>query len=191
MDKILFVANIHKHFLAFHLPYIQWFKERGYEVHVAAGGDPNIVVPFVDKQFTLSIERNPFNFSNIKACRKLQAIINREHYHLIHCHTAMGAVVSRLAARKARAEGKCKVLYTAHGFHFFKGSPKRYWIMYYPMEKYLSRYTDAIITINQEDYDLVNTHKFRNGATYKIPGIGINTERLIISSPEIKQHLRQ
>lgn len=191
MKKILFVANIHKHFLAFHQPHIEWLKKQGYEVHVAAGGDPDIPVPVADKQFTLSIERNPFNISNIKACRELSTIIEKERYCLVHCHTAMGSVVARWAARKARSRGRLKVLYTAHGFHFFKGSPKRYWLMYYPMEKLLSRYTDAIITINQEDFDLVKTHNFHNKDTYKIPGIGINTKRLMPTSPELKQCLRR
>lgn len=191
MKKVLFVANIHKHFLAFHLPYIQWFKDQGCEIHVAAGGDPNVTVPIADRQFTIPIERSPFSCANIRACWELRTIIDREQYCLIHCHTAMGSVVARFAARKARTKGRLKVLYTAHGFHFFKGSPKRYWMIYYPIEKYLSRYTDAIITINQEDYDLVKTNGFHNQETYKIPGIGINTERLIITSPEIRQQLRQ
>ena len=78
MKKILFVANIHKHFLAFHLPYMQWFKNQGYKVHVVAGGDADVVVPIADKQFTLPIERSPFKVSNIRACSKLSSIIKRE-----------------------------------------------------------------------------------------------------------------
>ncbi|MFS2346008.1 glycosyltransferase family 4 protein [Bacteroides xylanisolvens] len=191
MKKILFVANIHKHFLAFHLPYMQWFKNQGYKVHVVAGGDADVVVPIADKQFTLPIERSPFKVSNIRACSKLSSIIKREQYCLVLCHTAMGAVVARWAARKVRSKGCLKVLYTAHGFHFFKGSPKRYWWMYYPMEKFLSRYTDAIITINQEDFNLVKTHGFHNKDTYKIPGIGINTKRLLSTSLELRHRLRQ
>ena len=191
MKKVLFVANIHKHFLAFHLPYIQWFKEQGYEVHVAAGGDRSVVVPNANKMFYLSLERHPFKVANIKAYKELRHIIEAEDYCLVHCHTAMGAVVARLAARRERAKGYLKVLYTAHGFHFFKGSPKQYWLMYYPMERYLSRYTDAIITINQEDYELVRTRGFRNRDTYKIPGIGINTERLIVTDEETRHSLRR
>lgn len=185
------MANIHKHFLAFHLPYIQWFKEQGYEVHVAAGGDRSVVVPNANKMFYLSLERHPFKVANIKAYKELRHIIEAEDYCLVHCHTAMGSVVARLAARRERAKGHLKVLYTAHGFHFFKGGPKQYWLMYYPMERYLSRYTDAIITINQEDYELVRTRGFRNRDTYKIPGIGINTERLIVTDEETRHSLRR
>ena len=151
--KILFVASIHKHFLAFHLPYINWLKDNGCIVHVAANGTDK--VPNVDKQWNVCIERNPFSLNNIKAVNCLKKIIEENSYDLVHCHTAMGAVVARLAARENRNRGITKVLYTAHGFHFFKGSPKRYWLMYYPMEKFLLKYTDGIITINNEDYNLV------------------------------------
>jgi len=189
MKKILFVANIHKHFLAFHLPYIKWFKENGYEVHVAAN-DGSVIVPMVDKQWNICIERNPFNKNNIKAYRELKSIVEKEKYCLVTSHTAMGGVLARLASRKARKNFGLKVLYTAHGFHFFKGSPKFYWLMYYPMEKLLSRYTDALITINQEDYDLVKSHGFKNKATYKIPGIGFNADRLKKENEGQKKDLR-
>jgi len=146
--KVLFVANIHKHFKAFHLPYIQLLKELGYEVHVCAN-DGTTEIYQADKQFNLPINRSPFSLSNIYATRQLKKIIAQEQYQLIHCHTAMGSVVARIAARVFR-KGCVKVLYTVHGFHFYKGSPGHYWWMYYPMEKYLSRFTDAIITIDRK-----------------------------------------
>ncbi|MEA5112139.1 putative glycosyltransferase EpsD [bioreactor metagenome] len=187
--KILFVANIHKHFLAFHLPYIKWFQENGYEVHVAANDD-SVIVPLVDKQWNICIERNPFSRNNVKAYRELKSIVEKEKYCLVTSHTAMGGVLARLASRKARKNFGLKVLYTVHGFHFFKGSPKSYWLLYYPMEKFLSRYTDAIITINQEDLELVKSHSFKNKATYIIPGIGFNADRLKKVNEDQKQALR-
>src|SRR5690554_337423 len=173
--KILFVANIHKHFRAFHIPYIQYLQDQGYEVHVAAN-DGETRVDEADKQFDICIDRNPFSLANIKAMRVLKNIIKSEDYSLIHCHTAMGSVVARLAAKSFRKKG-LKVLYTAHGFHFYKGSPKKFWWLYYPMEKYLSRYTDGIITINREDYDLVKNRNFKNEYSFLTSGVGINTTR--------------
>lgn len=190
MKKILFVANIHKHFLAFHLPYIQWFKDKGYEVHVAAGGDRNIKVPVADKVYYLSLERSPFSINNIKACHELKSIIEQEKYCLLHCHTAMGAVISRIAGKEFRDKIGLKILYTAHGFHFYKNSPTRYWFMYYPMEYYLSKYTDAIITINAEDYNLVLNRKFKNKYTFKTHGVGINIDRLRVTSDPLRKELR-
>lgn len=184
-NKVLFVANIHKHIRAFHIPYIQYLQKQGYEVHVAAN-DGTTRIEEADKQFDLPISRNPFSFNNIKAIYFLYKIIKAERYCLVHCHTAMGAVVARLAAKQFRKSG-LKVLYTAHGFHFFKGSSIIYWILYYPMEKYLSLYTDGIITINQEDYKLIKNKKFRNKLTFQINGVGINTRRLHIPDFEHNQ----
>jgi glycosyltransferase EpsD len=188
--NILFVANIHKHFTAFHLPYIKWFKENGYEVHVAAN-DGETRVPLADKQWDICIERNPLSRRNISAYKQLKYIIEKEKFCLVTSHTAMGGVLARLAGRSARKNEGLKMLYTAHGFHFFKGAPKLYWLKYYPIEKFLSRYTDAIITINQEDFDLVKSSGFKNKATFKIPGIGINTERLLRATEEEKQKFRK
>lgn len=190
MKKILFVANIQRHFMAFHLPYMKWLKNQGYEVHCAANGG-EVKIPIVDKQFNICIQRSPFHWNNIKAYRQLKDIIRSEGYDLVHCHTAMGSVVARLASRSFRKCGSLKVLYTAHGFHFFKGAPIQYWLFYYPVEKYLSRFTDVIITINHEDYNLIKTHSFKNKETFIIPGIGINTDRLFRQSVGLKNELRQ
>jgi glycosyltransferase involved in cell wall biosynthesis len=80
-----------------------------------------------------------------------------------------------LAARKARKQGT-RVFYTAHGFHFYKGAPKLNWMVYYPLEKFCSRYTDKLITINKEDYNLAK-EKFRAGEVCHIPGVGVDLSR--------------
>ena len=189
MKKVLFVATIFKHFRAFHIPYMQWFKDHGWNVELAAGGD-DIDFNFVDQKYRIDIQRSPFSLQNIKSICQLEKIINDNKYDLVYCHTAMGAVVSRLAAKKARKNGKTKVIYVAHGFHFFKGSPKKYWWMYYPMEKFLSRYTDAIVTINKEDFDLVKRNKFKNNKSFLIPGIGVDTTRFYVPTDDEKNKLR-
>jgi len=188
MKKVLFVATIYKHFLRFHIPYIKWLKEQGYIVHCAANGLEGI--PFVEKLYVIDIQRSPFSIKNIKAYKDLKTVIDNEQYDLVYCHTAMGAVIARLSTRKSRLRGKTKVLYMTHGFHFFKGSPVKYWIMYYPIEKFLSRYTDGIITINHEDFEIVKSHQFKNKKSYLINGIGVNTERLALANEEQRKWLR-
>lgn len=190
MKKILFVANIHKHFRAFHIPYIEYLKSEGYEVHVAAN-DPDTKVAEADKQFNLPINRNPFSRNNITAIKELKEIIEIEKYKLIHCHTAMGSVVARLAAKKNRSKGLLKVLYTAHGFHFYKGCPKAYWMLYYPMEKYLSKYTDGLITINEEDYNLAVKRKFQIKEIFRASGVGINLAKFKNLSLGLRDELRK
>lgn len=188
MKKILFSATVAEHILAFHVPYLKWFKEHGYEVHVAAKGDDNI--PYCDKFFNVSFERSPFKTSNIKAYRELKKIIDDNNYELIHCHTPMGGVLTRLAARRARKKGT-KVIYTAHGFHFFKGAPLINWLLYYPIEKWLSKHTDCLITINDEDYECAVRNRFNAECIKKVNGVGIDLNKFTPQTAEKKAELRK
>jgi glycosyltransferase EpsD len=171
--KVLFCATVDYHFKAFHLPYLKWFKEQGWEVHVAAWGD--IELPYVDQKYNIPIQRSPFNKRNIMAYSELKKIIAKNQYTIIHCHTPMGGVITRLAARDARKDGT-KVLYTAHGFHFCKGAPLRNWVLYYPIERILSKNTDCLITINKEDFDLAKKHKFKAEDIEHVHGVGVDSE---------------
>lgn len=155
MKKVLFCATVHSHICNFHLPYLRYFQERGYEVHVACKGDGSI--PYCDVFHPVAFERSPFQKENIQAYRQLKEIIKQEEFALIHCHTPMGSVLTRLAARKARKKGTI-VFYTAHGFHFFTGAPLLNWLVYYPVEWLLAFKTDVLITINDEDYERAVKH---------------------------------
>lgn len=174
MKKVLFTATVDSHILAFHLPFLKLFKENGYEVHVATNGDEEI--PYCDKKIKISFERSPFKPNNLKAIKQLKKVVDEEKYDIIHTHTPMGSVVTRLAAKKARKNGT-RVIYTAHGFHFFKGAPLLNWMIFYPVEKYLSKYTDTLITINKEDYELAKK-KFKKCKNIEyVPGVGIDEEK--------------
>ncbi|MFC0475987.1 glycosyltransferase family 4 protein [Robertmurraya beringensis] len=185
--KVLFCATVDYHFSAFHLPYLKWFKEQGWDVHVAASG--TIELPFVDEKFNLPIQRSPFHRKNIAAYNQLKEVIDRNGYQLIHCHTPMGGVLARLAARSARQKGT-KVIYTAHGFHFCKGSPIPNWMVYYPIERVLSNLTDCLITINEEDYHLATSHQFKAKLIEHVHGVGVDTERYTPVSNFHKEVLR-
>lgn len=189
MSKILFVANVHQHFLDCHLPYIAWLTEQGHDVHVAAGGTE--VVPFASRQFVLSIRRSPFRWQNIQAFFELKKLIATNGYDLVHCHTPMGGVLARLAARTFWNKGMLKVLYTAHGFYIYKGAPLPYWLLYFPAEKFLSRLTDGLITINQEDHAHAHQYRFRSREIFRINGIGIDHRRFSPISDEEKTHYRR
>ncbi len=175
MKKVLFVATITKHINTFHIPYLKWFKEQGYEVHVASKG--NEPIEYCDKHFDIPFERFPLKTQNIKAYKQLKNIINENKYEIIHCHTPVGGVLTRLAAKKARKKYNTKVIYTAHGFHFYKGAPLFNWIIYYPIEKICARWTDCLITITNEDYEFAKKH-LRAKKVEHINGVGINSERL-------------
>lgn len=172
--KILFCATVDFHFQKFHLPHMQWFQQQGWEVHVAANG--TMQLPYVDKQVNLPIQRSPKSMANLAAYRQLKSLIVEERYDMIHCHTPMGGVIGRLAARKARKTWGTKVIYTAHGFHFYTGAPKPNWLIYYPIEKALSKLTDSLVTINEEDYRLALDRKFKALGIHRVHGVGIDTD---------------
>ena len=154
MKKILFVSNS-ANFSKFNLPYMKWFKNEGWQVDYCSAGEE--IVQNCDNQFSISIARSPFNLRNIMAYKELKKILYENSYDIIHCHTPMGGVLARLAAKKLWKKHQVKIIYTAHGFHFYKGAPLLNWLVYYPVEKYLSHFTDIIVTINEEDYEKAKT----------------------------------
>lgn len=175
MKKVLFTATVDSHILQFHLPFLKLFKEKGYEVHVATNGDEEI--PYCDVKHKVCFERSPFKLNNLKAIGQMKKICENEKFDIIHTHTPMGSVVTRLGAIKSRKKFKTRVIYTAHGLHFFKGAPLKNWLIFYPVEKFLSRFTDTLILINQEDYDLCK-RKFKKCRDIQyVPGVGINEEK--------------
>lgn len=186
MKKILFIATVVKtHINTFHLPYIKMFKECGYKTVVAAKNDydkgtPDI--PNCDLYVDIPFARNPFSPKNIQAYKMLKKLIDNGSFDIVECNTPVGSVIGRLAARKARKNGT-KVIYIAHGFHFFKGSSKSAWLMFYPVEKLLSYITDVLVTINKEDYERASK-KFKAKQIVCIDGIGVDLERIENSCPD-------
>ncbi|ASK63728.1 glycosyltransferase family 1 protein [Virgibacillus phasianinus] len=185
--KILYCATVDYHFKAFHLPYMKGFKEQGWEVHVAAAGEMDL--PFTDYKYEIPFQRSPYSLSNVAAYKELKDIMVRNNYDIIHCHTPIGGLIARLAARKPRKRGT-KVIYTAHGFHFCKGAPLINWLLYYPIEKWMSHYTDCLITINQEDYQLAST-RLKARHIEHVHGVGIDTNRFMPIAENKKVELKK
>lgn len=184
MKKVLFIAN-HKGFSKFNAPFMSWFKMQGWQVDNAS---PGIETGDVDNQFDVCISRSPFSKDNLKAYKQLKRIIKEGDYDIIHVHTPMGAVLGRLAARRARKKGT-KIIYTAHGFHFFNGAPLLYWLLYYPIEKLLAQYTDTLVTINEEDFEFAKRKKLAK-KIYHIDGVGVNLTKFHSVNSETKKLLR-
>ncbi|MCH5320906.1 MAG: glycosyltransferase family 4 protein [Eubacterium sp.] len=191
--KVLFVATVRSHIGQFHMPFIEELKKHGCEVHGAykdnSADKPGLDTSSLDKVFEVPFSRSPYSTSNIKAYKVLKKIISENNYDVIHCHTPMGAVVTRLAAKKARKNGT-KVIYTAHGFHFYNGASKKNWLLFYPVEKYLAKYTDCLITINQEDYDLAKEKNFKTKKICLVNGVGVDISKFHSVTPEEKAQLR-
>lgn len=125
------------------------------------------------RQYQLPLTRNIFDIvHNGKALTRSVRIMKERGYDFVHCHTPVGSVIARLACRITHT----KVIYTAHGFHFFDGAPWLNWAVYYPVEKLFSYITDVLITINREDYERAR-RKFHMKRLEYLPGIGVDTDR--------------
>lgn len=191
--KVLFVATVVKtHMMQFHLPYLKMLRDMGWETAVASRNDyedpVDCVIPYCDTYYDIPFERLPWKPKNLTAYRMLKKIIDEGNFDLIHCHTPVGALVARLAALAARKKGT-KVIYTAHGFHFYKGARLINWLLYYPVEWLLSLVTDVLITINREDYNQAK-RTMKAKRTEYVPGIGIDTSRFR-GNPEVYREKRQ
>lgn len=184
--RILLVASDSKgHVLKFHVPTIKLLTESGWHVDVAcAGEDP---VPYCVQQFTISYKRSPFNLALFKGIRELKKVIDNGRYDIVYCHTPVGAMAARLASVMARKNGT-KVIYMAHGFHFYTGAPVINWLLFYPVEKALSYITDSIILINQEDFQRSKEKLRHKGKSYLLNGIGIELSRFQMGN---KQDIRK
>ncbi|MCL2451595.1 glycosyltransferase, partial [Candidatus Saccharibacteria bacterium] len=174
-NRALFSSHT-ANFSKFNLSFIELLKNSGYEVDYASAGEEPI--GNVDHEFTVDFPRNPFKIHKlIKSYRQMKKILSKNHYDLIHTHTPVGSVVTRLAAQKTRRQGT-KIIYTAHGFHFFKNASPVNWLLWYPVEKFCARLTDILITINREDYERAKK-KFKTDVRY-VPGVGIDTKKFAI-----------
>lgn len=174
MLKILYVTTISNTVNAFLIPHINMLIEQGHQVDVAFNIVQDVDPEIVKMGCTVNqieFQRSPLNYKNVVAYKKLRDLITSEKYDLVHTHTPTASAIVRLACRNIE---KVKVIYTAHGFHFYKGAPIQNWLIYYPIEKWLSKYTDLLITINNEDFERAKLLK-ANRVEY-IPGVGLNTK---------------
>lgn len=203
MKKVLIVASV--------VSFIEWFNKEnveflrsnlGCEVHIACNfdymedTDEERTRKYIEKikaegviLHNIHFARSPFSSANIPAYRELMKIIDGGNYDLIHTHTPATSIFARMAAREARKNGTV-VMYTCHGFHFHNAAPKKNWIMYYPVEKWMSRYTDYIVTINKEDFNRAKTFHAKN--VRYIPGVGVDINRIknaIVDKKEYKKSI--
>lgn len=189
MKKVLIVASV--------VSFIEWFNKENVEflsdnlnceVHIACNfdymndTDVERTKKYIEQLnargivlHNIAFARSPLSPGNIKAYKKLKAIIDSEHFNLIHCHTPTVSMMTRLAARKTRKRGSV-VMYTCHGFHFHNSSSKKNWLIYYPVEKFFSRFCDYIVTINKEDFNRAKTFHCKN--VRYIPSVGVDINKI-------------
>ena len=175
MKRVLMLASVASMIDQFNMPNIALLQKLGYEVDVACNfiegntcSDARVAELKQKLQdmhvhcYQIDFARNIKHMGqNMRALRQVEGLMKQNGYVFCHCHSPIGGVVARIAGHRT----KTKVIYTAHGFHFYQGAPVMNWLVYYPVEKVLSRWTDVLITINHEDYARAKK-KFNAGKTY-------------------------
>lgn len=200
--KALMIATVPSMIGQFNMANIQILLDLGYEVHVACNFDDRSVwtedrVEEFRKQlydlgvnyFQINFARSPKHVGKLaESYKEIKELLFREKYTLVHVHTPVAAVEVRLAAKDyndaierrvkevKKVPERLRVIYTAHGFHFYDGAPIKNWILFYPVEKELSRITDVLITINKEDYQRAKD-KFYAKKTVYVPGVGVDVKK--------------
>jgi len=189
MKKALVMASVASMIDLFNMENIKILRSRGFEVHVACNFENGSITSQarVD-EFRDELENAGIKTYHIPVPRKISSIkdiIKSYHliremcwenkYKIVHCHSPIGGVIVRLACKNERKFGT-KVIYTAHGFHFFKGAPLKNWLLFYPLERWCARYTDVLITINREDFNRAQM-LFKAKKVEYIHGIGIDTRK--------------
>ncbi|APC41948.1 glycosyltransferase family 4 protein [Clostridium estertheticum] len=189
MKKALMMASVASMIDLFNMDNVKILQNMGFEVYVACNFEYGSITSQerVDefrkelehsgvKTFQLPVPRSITAVKDIIESYKLmKKLCQDNNYQIVHCHSPIGGVIARLACRGERKQGT-KVIYTAHGFHFFKGASIKSWIIFYPIEKFCAKYTDCLITINEEDF--IRAKGFRSKKVKYVPGIGMHTEEI-------------
>jgi glycosyltransferase involved in cell wall biosynthesis len=133
----------------------------------------NAPIKFLD----IPIYRNIFDVKNILiAYKRVNKYIKDLKIDYIHCNTPIGGFLGRVCGKRCKVK---RIIYTAHGFHFYKGAPLLNWLVFYPIERFLARWTDVLLTINEEDYIRAKGFSLRGeGKVFKIPGVGIDISQI-------------
>jgi glycosyltransferase involved in cell wall biosynthesis len=200
MKRVLMLASVASMIDQFNMPNIALLQKLGYEVDVACNFiegntcSDERVAELKQKLQDMHVRCYQIDFArnirhmgqNMKALWQVEGLMKQNTYEFCHCHSPIGGVAARIAGHRT----KTKVIYTAHGFHFYQGAPVMNWLVYYPVEKMLSRWTDVLITINHEDYKLAKK-KFKMKKLTYVPGIGIDTQREGLSQKEKEEKRKE
>ncbi|MGL4652173.1 glycosyltransferase [Cetobacterium sp.] len=176
MKKVLIVTTIQDTVEAFLIPHIKMLEAEGYRVSIATNIYKEINEELKNNEWVnISFSRNPFCLNSFKAVKEMRTLIRSGKFEMVHFHTPVAAFLGRYAAMREKQKN---IIYTAHGFHFYKGASLMNWCIYYPMELLAARWTDKLITINEEDYRKSLEFKLRkNGRCYKVNGVGLDIEK--------------
>lgn len=187
-NRIIIICTTDSMISSFLIPYIEKFTKDGYTVQCFCSRTGASFDKLLQKNIDVndvSFTRFPVSISNLKGYRKLKKSIRKSGAKMIFCHEPVGGFMGRIVGRRR----KIPVVYMVHGFHFYKGAPKINWMLYYPIERISSYFTNVLITINHEDYDIAKQHMHAKKTEY-LSGVGIDIRRFSFDS-ELRVSIRR
>lgn len=190
MNKILFSASTLSHIENFHIPYLKYFKEQGFEVHIIGKNNNKSPIPYADKIIPINFEKNMFSIKNFISAFKISKLIREEKYSIISTHTILGSFFTRLGAMLSLKKHPL-IINTVHGYLFDENSNFLKKTIMILAEKFVRPVTDSIIVMNSTDYEIAEKYNLYKKSLYSINGMGINISKFPLCTNESKISLRQ
>lgn len=190
MKKILFAASTLSHIENFHIPYLKYFKDNDFEVHIMGKENNKLPIPYVDKVFPINFEKNMFSFKNFISAFKISKLIKKEKYSTISTHTILASFFTRLGIMLSLKKHPL-VINTVHGYLFDENSDFIKKVIMILAEKFVRPVTDTILVMNSTDYEIAKKYNLYKKNLYSIDGMGINASKFPFSTEENKSYLRE
>lgn len=186
-NKVLIISNVITMINQFNMNNIDILQSMGYEIHVACNLRETSFSPIevIDKYkgqlekkgiivHQVDFGRRFAAYKTLPKCiEQISEILKTGGFKFVHCHSQVACLCGRIAARRNDVKSICSI----HGFMFYKGAPKKYWALFFPIEAVQARYTDVLILTNKEDYNTARRY-FRPRKIYYVPGVGVDVDRL-------------
>lgn len=199
MKKVLMTATVPSMIGQFNMDNLRLLKEEGYEVHIACNFHDRStwtgerIKTFVSDMKAMGVKCHNVCFTrsflkineHIRSYRQLCRLFGKHNFEFVHCHTPIAGVITRMAAHKYNTGA----VYTAHGFHFYKGASLLNWLIFYPIELFFSKWTDVLVTITKEDYKRAKKNFFAKSIRY-VPGIGVDLKKFR-KTPADREKMRE
>ncbi len=173
--KVLLLCSTDNMIWQFLIPHIRDLQKYGATIDCVCSRTgfwfDELKTKFGLNMINVPMTRLPLTFKNYGAYKTLVALQNENKYDLIYCQQPVGGMLGRLLGRKF----KIPVIYTAHGYFFFKGNNAVKNFIFKSAERVMARWTDVLITMNDEDFS--ESKKFKCENCYNISGIGLDIEK--------------
>lgn len=181
--KALYAASTYSHLKNFHLPYIRFLKETGFEVTVLAGGEKK-EIPCADVVWHAPFEKKMASPKNFAVAFKIARLIKKERYDLVSTHTALAAFFTRLAVMMA-GKGSSFVINTSHGYLFDGRTNPFKKAVLLAAEKITAPVTDVVFTMNRQDAEIAARHRLARKSILRIDGMGADTSKFLKTAPDV------